>query len=51
MGSLDDIERPEYLTEGLAMKSPEEDPSIALTDIYQFLLFEGEIAKGDPIIK
>ena len=27
----------------------EEDPAITLTDIYQFLLFEGELVKNDPI--
>lgn len=51
MGSLNDIEKPAYLSEGIPLKEPEEDASITLTDIYQFLLFEGEIAKSDPILK
>lgn len=51
MGSLNDIEIPAFLSEGVRLKEPEEDASITLTDIYQFLLFEGEIAKSDPILK
>jgi hypothetical protein len=51
MGRFDNIEKPDYLIQGFPRKSPEEDASFALTDIYQFLLFEGEIAKSDPFLK
>ena len=51
MGSLDMVERPNYFGDGAELKSPDEDPSIALTDIYQFLLFNGEIVKEDPKVK
>ena len=51
MGSLDDLERPDYINGVMKMKNPEEDPAITLTDIYEFLLFNGEVAKEDPALK
>ena len=49
MGNFDDFERPESINMDTPHLNSEEDPAITLTDIYQFLLFEGELVKNDPI--
>lgn len=51
IGNYDDLEFPEELMETARYKNPDEDAAITLTDIYQFLLFEGDIAKMDPEMK
>jgi hypothetical protein len=51
IGNYDDLEFPEELMESARCKNPDEDASITLTDIYQFLLFEGDIARMDPQMK
>ncbi|CAI2373444.1 unnamed protein product [Moneuplotes crassus] len=47
LGNFDDLEKPDFLSVGLHKSNTEDDPCYTLTDIYQFLLFEGEIVKSD----
>ncbi|CAI2375050.1 unnamed protein product [Moneuplotes crassus] len=47
LGNFDDLEKPDFLSVGFFEANREEDPSFTLTDIYQFLLFEGEIVKDN----
>jgi len=43
MGSLHDVERPDFMNDNLtAYDLKNDDIEFTLTDIYQFLLFEGE---------
>lgn len=52
LGSLYEFQKPLYLTGEEQLRDPNtEDPVFALNDLYQFLLFEGEIAKDDPFLK
>lgn len=52
LGSLDQIQKPPYITGEEELRDPnQEDPVFTLNDIHQFLLFEGEIAKSDPFLK
>jgi len=50
IGNYDDISFPNELMDEIRFKSPDEDAAIALTDIYQFLLFEGDVARRDPVM-